>query len=286
MNRKLTLFTLITVVGLILDQVTKWWVRTSPDVNAPGGITVIPGFFSIVHAENPGAAFGMLGNLSENWRIGIFVVFTLIAIYIVADMYRKLPPNEWFLSTTLGLILSGALGNVIDRVYKPFVGVPNHVGGTDTSATVTDFLRFYTEHPGWAAWLDSMFGTAEYPTFNVADISLVVGVGLFIVHYLFIEGRQQPDDGADLPPTEIPVSREQTPASTRLEPAGEGDATAEASSSAAYSAPANVEEPPDAESTTDPEGASTADRDKGADIEESPEDEPTQPTDDGAELPK
>lgn len=258
MNRKLTLFALFTVVGVILDQVTKWWVRTSPDVNAPGGITVIPGFFSIVHAENPGAAFGMLGGLSESWRIGIFVVFTLIAIYIVADMYRKLPADDWFLSTTLGLILSGALGNVIDRVYKPFVGVPNHVGGTDTSATVTDFLRFYTDNPGWATWLESMFGTSEYPTFNVADISLVVGVGLFIVHYLFIEGRQQPDDSADLPPTEVPVSREEAPASTRLESAGDGDAALP--KSVAYTAPTN----PDAD--------------------ESAEDEPTDPTDEGAGL--
>jgi len=189
LNRKLLIFSLVTALGVALDQVTKWWVRTSPDVNAPGGIRVIPHFFSIVHAENPGAAFGMLGDLSESWRVGIFVVFTLIAVAIVVDMYRKLPPTDWFLATTLGLILSGALGNVIDRVYKPLFGVQNHRGELEYGATVTDFLRFYTDDPAWAKRLTDLFGMAEYPAFNVADANLVVGVGLFLVHYLFIEGR-------------------------------------------------------------------------------------------------
>lgn len=180
LNRKLVIFTLVTLVGVIADQASKYWVRTSEAVNAPGGIQVIPGFFSIVHAENPGAAFGMLGNVSQEWRIGIFVLFTLVATAIVVDMFRRLPPTDIFLSTTLGLILSGALGNVIDRVFKPIYGM---------DATVTDFLRLYTSDPDWAEWLRGMFGMAEYPSFNIADANLVVGVGLFLVHYLFIEGR-------------------------------------------------------------------------------------------------
>ena len=177
-------------MGVIADQASKYWVRASEAVNAPGGIEVIPGFFSIVHAENPGAAFGMLGNLSEEWRIGIFVLFTLIATGIVVDMFRRLPPTDIFLSTTLGLILSGALGNVIDRVVKPIYGM---------GATVTDFLRFYTSDPDWSKWLDGMFGMSEYPSFNIADANLVVGVGLFLVHYLFIEGRggEAEDDEED-----------------------------------------------------------------------------------------
>jgi lipoprotein signal peptidase len=201
LNRKLLIFTLFTLFGVVVDQAIKWWVRTSPDVNALGGIKVIPGFFSIVHAENPGAAFGMFGDLSESWRIAMFAVFTLIAVAVIVDMYRKLPANDWFLATTLGLILSGALGNLIDRLYKPFFGVPNHRGQLEYGATVTDFLRFYTDHPDWAAWLESMFGMSEYPSFNVADANLVVGVGMFIIHYLFIEGRGETEaDGEETAP--------------------------------------------------------------------------------------
>lgn len=197
MNRKLLIFSIVALLGLVADQVTKWWVRVSPAVNEPGGIKVIPHFFSIVHAENPGAAFGMLGNLSEGWRVGIFVVFTLIAVGIVADMYRKLPATDWFLATTLGLILSGALGNLVDRVYKPLFGVPNHRGELEYGATVTDFLRFYTDDPEWAAFFIKWFGMAEYPAFNVADANLVVGVGMFLVHYLFVEGREKAQESAD-----------------------------------------------------------------------------------------
>jgi signal peptidase II len=191
LNRKILIFSVVCTVGVALDQATKYWVRTSEAVNSPGGIPVIPHLFSIVHAENPGAAFGMLGNLSQEWRIAVFALFTLIATGIVIDI---------FLSTTLGLILSGALGNVIDRLVKPLYGM---------KATVTDFLRFYTDNPDWSAWLDGMFGMSEYPSFNIADANLVIGVGLFLVHYLFIEGRggeedvdDEEDDEDDQEPTD------------------------------------------------------------------------------------
>lgn len=219
MNRKLLVLSIVTLVGVVLDQATKWWVRVDPAVNAPGGLKIVPGFFSIVHAENPGAAFGMLGNLSQEWRIGIFVIFTLIALGIVWDMYRKLPATDWFLPGTLGLILSGALGNMIDRVYKPFLGVPNHRGELEYDATVTDFLRIYTEHPEWAEWLRSMFGTAEYPSFNVADINLVVGVGFFLIHYLFFEGREVDEEDAEAAPPGLP----DTPSAPASSEAEEGE---------------------------------------------------------------
>lgn len=183
MSRKLAIFSVVAVVGVLLDQVTKFWVRASEAVNSPGGIEVIPHFFSIVHAENPGAALSMFGDLPEVWRMVLFGGFTIVAIVVVWDMYRKLPKGDIFLSSTLGLIISGAIGNVIDRVIKPFMG---------QESTVTDFLRFYTDDPEWIEFLGNRF--SEYPTFNVADINLVVGVILFLIHYLFIESRNSDDE--------------------------------------------------------------------------------------------
>ena len=189
MNRKITIFTIVTVLGVVIDQVTKYWVRAQ-DAATTGRlkIEVIPNLFDIVHAENPGAALGMLGSLSEPWRIAIFVGFTIIAGVIVFDLFRRLPPADVFLSTTLALIFSGAVGNAIDRVFKPMWG---------DKATVTDFLHFYTDNETLVGLLESTFGNmfvsngvAVYPSFNVADINLVVGVGMFLVHYLFIESRQ------------------------------------------------------------------------------------------------
>lgn len=172
---------MVTILGIVADQATKAWIRVDEAVNSPGGIPVIPHFFSIVHAENPGAAFGMLGDLSQGWRLALFIGFALVATYLVWDTYRRLQSNQWFVAGVLGLILSGAYGNIFDRVYRAILGEP---------ATVTDWLRFYTDNPGWVEWLENMVGMAEYPAFNIADANLLVGVVFFLVHYLFFESRR------------------------------------------------------------------------------------------------
>jgi signal peptidase II len=168
-SRKAKLFWGFCIVGVILDQITKYWVYTSLKYNQDE-VTVIPGFLSIVHAQNPGAAMGLLRDYE--YRQYLFLVFTLIAVAVVVDLFRRLPKEDWFMSTTLGLILSGAIGNAIDRVHK---------------GTVTDFIRVYTEQPSLKNWLTQTFGTNEWPSFNVADSALVVGVILFMIHYIFLE---------------------------------------------------------------------------------------------------
>jgi len=85
----------------------------------------------------------------------------------------------WYLAKTdepdrstkvgLALILGGAVGNLVDRV---------------TRGEVVDFLDVYASHPGLASWLESRFGTAHWPTFNVADSAIVVGASLLILDVL------------------------------------------------------------------------------------------------------
>jgi len=162
-------FLAVTLVVVALDQASKWWVYTNLGENGQG-ISVIPGLFDIVHAQNPGAALGFLRDFEH--RQWLFIGFTIIAVGIIGNMQRQLEASLRFLPSVLGLILGGAIGNGIDRVHKQ---------------TVTDFLRFYTDNPTWKARLIDWFGTNEYPSFNVADIALVVGVGLFVVHYLFLD---------------------------------------------------------------------------------------------------
>jgi signal peptidase II len=180
------IFVAVTALGVVADQLSKWWiVRTIP---AEGGraIPIIPGFLDIVHAKNPGAAFGMLGDFE--YRHWIFLVFTIIAGGVIVDMFRKLPPNDAYLSTALGLVLSGAIGNAVDRVRQHYV---------------TDFIRVYTEIPALESWLIDSFGTAEWPSFNIADATLVVGVAMFVVHQLFLEGKKNTDAP---PPKADPVA--------------------------------------------------------------------------------
>jgi len=177
-SRRNVIFALFALIGLLLDQITKWWVVAHIELNV-GEIQVIPGLFSIVHAQNPGAAFGLFGNFA--YRHYLFGLFTLIAGAVILDLFRKLPREEWFMSAALGLIMSGAVGNAIDRVRQAYV---------------TDFLRVYTEVAGPKQWLFDTFGTSEWPTFNVADAALVVGVLMFIVHQLFLEDADEEEETA------------------------------------------------------------------------------------------
>lgn len=181
-NPRNAIFALVTVVGIALDQLTKGWIVANVDLYREE-IPVIPHFLSIVHAQNPGAAMSLLRDFE--YRFVVFGLFTFVALWVVADMFRKLPATDRFMSAVLGLILSGAVGNAIDRVRQQYV---------------TDFIRVYTDHPPLRDWLVGTFGTSEWPTFNVADIALVVGVGLYALHSLFPGKEPHPDDAGNQAP--------------------------------------------------------------------------------------
>jgi signal peptidase II len=197
MTLKTKILVFLTSALVAADQLTKLWtVRelrySGPPLPAPSPfslqgpleglkawghsganpeeITVIPGFLSFIHAQNPGAAMGLA--LGFEYRLPMFYAFTAVAVYVLVKMYRELEANDRFQTVTIALILSGALGNLVDRLHK---------------STVTDFIKVYTEYPPLESWLVATFRTNEWPTFNVADAAIVVGVGLYLVHYLFFE---------------------------------------------------------------------------------------------------
>ncbi len=208
-NRRNVLFLLFSIVGIIADQASKQWIVANVPLQT-GEIKIIPGFLSIVHAQNPGAAFGMLGDFA--YRHWLFLAFTIVAGIVIVDMFRKLPTDDWLMSSALGLIMSGAVGNAIDRMRQQYV---------------TDFIRVYTDHEGLAGWLRSTFGTNEWPSFNVADAALVVGVGLFIIHHLFFEeaeaGEAEPTDlvsGGEVPLDEDDIPTDKEPAVRPVPDAG------------------------------------------------------------------
>jgi signal peptidase II len=185
------IFLAVTLLGTIADQATKAWVVANVELHR-GEVDIIPGFLSIVHERNDGAAFSSF----EGWQ-GLFIIFTIIAVGVLADLQRKLRPEAWSMAATLGLILSGAFGNFIDRVRFGYV---------------TDFIRVYTDNPDWSAWLISKIGTNTYPIFNIADSSILVGVILFLLISTF-------GDETDIDVTEdVPI-----PSSDAPEPEPEPD---------------------------------------------------------------
>jgi len=156
----------IAVASIVLDQITKAWIREAIPFGTRG-TTVIEGLFDIVHVENSGAAFGLLAGY--DWAIWVFVPFTLIAVIVLISLLRECAVTERWMPAALGLIMGGAVGNFIDRLYKQ---------------SVTDFLRLYQDSGGLYDWLVANLGTAEYPSFNVADISICMGVAMFLIHEL------------------------------------------------------------------------------------------------------
>lgn len=120
-------------------------------------IPVIDGFFSLQFVYNPGAAFGMLAN--QKW---LFVVVSLGAVGGILYFMRRPEAKQGVLPLAMGLLLGGAIGNLVDRVRY---------------GKVVDFLLFY-----WREW--------SFPNFNVADIGITVGVGLFILH-LMLNGEKE-----------------------------------------------------------------------------------------------
>ena len=192
------LFFVLVPALVLLDQATKLWIRVGLPLDASGRpltpvgvasrlphrITVIPGFFDIVHVKNRGAAWGLMGG--NDHRMLFFFVVTVAAFALILSYYRKLKPSDRLLAFSLSMIFAGAAGNFIDRM---------------AFSEVTDFLDFYAT--GWAAPIArKIIGSSHWPAFNVADICIVVGVGFFAWHSLFIEGKEGADSGEAPPGSE------------------------------------------------------------------------------------
>ena len=182
--RKYTLFGVITAVIVLLDQLTKIWVRDNIELWR-GKIEVIPGFFDLVYFVNTGAAFGVMQDDPD--AMTKFLVFTVIASIVMLGFLWWLPSEERFATAMMGSIFGGTIGNAIDRALY---------------AGVTDFLRFYTDNGAISDWIYENFHTREWPSFNIADSAIVVGVLAFLFQQLFFVDRGQTE--AELDDDELP----------------------------------------------------------------------------------
>lgn len=158
---------MIALLVVVFDQVTKAIARSALSDGLP--VTVIPGFFDLRLSFNSGAAFGVM----PNWA-PLFIVVALVAVFAIVRL-RGNGPQSNILTVALALVLGGALGNLIDRVFTR-----DHV--------VTDFLSIYITTGG---------GAHSWPTFNIADAAVVVGaILMFFYVYIVERGRIEPADDA------------------------------------------------------------------------------------------
>ncbi|MGM0940188.1 MAG: signal peptidase II [Bacillota bacterium] len=146
---------LIALFIIGLDQLTKWMIVRSMELGEQ--ITVINNFFYITSHRNTGAAWGIL----EGQMVFFYIVTAIVVVGVIYYMQKHAKESKT-LAVSLSLVLGGAIGNFIDRLFRQ---------------EVVDFFNFI------------IFGY-DFPIFNVADSSLVIGVGLIIIAMLIDEAKK------------------------------------------------------------------------------------------------
>jgi signal peptidase II len=136
--------------------------RTEPQRAQRSPVVLIDGFLEFRYAENCGAAFGFMRDMPSLVRKGVFYVAATGAIVLLLGMFVTGRGGALF-AISVPLIVSGAIGNLVDRVRLGYV---------------VDFVRFHI-HDRWA-----------YPTFNVADAWITIGVALILIEG-FVDGRRE-----------------------------------------------------------------------------------------------
>lgn len=154
MNRDKLPFLTISLIVIALDQLSKFWViRKMALYNT---IDIIPGFFRLFHIRNTGAVWGLLDRGNSTITL-VLTILSLAAFAVMLWLFHKTDRACVLDLAALSMIMGGALGNIIDRIRFGYV---------------VDFIELYHK-------------TYHFPTFNIADSSLTVGVTLLIISILF-----------------------------------------------------------------------------------------------------
>lgn len=154
-KKNYTRFVILAVAVVAMDQLVKALIVAT--VPAYQTISVIPGFFNLTHIYNTGGAFGFLSGNTSGYQQLFFLAASFVAAGLILYLYAQTPPDQIFLEIGFSLILGGALGNIADRV---------RIG------KVVDFLDFHVMDLHW-------------PSFNIADSAITLGIFIFIYHLLF-----------------------------------------------------------------------------------------------------
>jgi lipoprotein signal peptidase len=165
-NPSYTFLAIVSIATLVADVASKTWAATHLE-GYPGMVDVWKSHLTLILAKNRGGAWGLLQSTSENVRRPFFLLVSVAAIAFIMTLYRRLTMRQRALKWGLPLVLGGALGNVLDRIRY---------------GHVIDFIDAHMIIKG---------REEHWPTFNVADIAICVGVGLMAVD-MFTSKRARP----------------------------------------------------------------------------------------------
>jgi signal peptidase II len=166
-------FGIVAAITLLLDISSKAWAEislTGRPMHEPS-ILLVKNHLTLTLAYNKGGAWGLLQDSSELVRLPFFLAVSVLAVMFIVSLYGKLAAGQNALKWGLPLVLGGALGNLSDRI---------------TRSSVIDFIDYRAE---WVLGMNKLIAklakgwalTDHWPTFNVADIAICIGVGLMAV---------------------------------------------------------------------------------------------------------
>lgn len=145
----------VALVVIVLDQITKLWIDATMQLHES---IVVFSWFNLTYVRNPGAAFSLFADHSSAFRVPFFIGVSLVAGAAIAFFVKQTPPTQRAVLIACGLVLGGAIGNLIDRVAY---------------GEVIDFA-------------DAHWRGMHWPAFNVADACISVGVGLLLLRGVFV----------------------------------------------------------------------------------------------------
>ncbi|MBM7644289.1 signal peptidase II [Scopulibacillus daqui] len=149
----------LAVIVLMIDQLSKWLIVKNMYIGE--SFQIIPKFLYLTSVRNTGAAWSILQG-----KMAFFFIVTIIVLIVVVYYMQKIGRVRPLLGIALALIIGGTLGNFIDRLFR---------------GEVVDFIHVY-------------IFTYSFPTFNVADSMLVIGVILVFI-YMFLEEKKEKRHG-------------------------------------------------------------------------------------------
>ncbi len=159
-NARFVMWMVVAIVVVVADQLTKWaiveWVPLYDRIP-------LNSFLNITHQKNPGAAWSFLAD-AGGWQRWFFVALSsVVSVVIAVWLWRIRRAGQTVLAAGLALVLGGAIGNLIDRILL---------------GHVTDFIQV-------------LFGSWAFPSFNVADAGISVGAVLLIIDAFFFSGKEE-----------------------------------------------------------------------------------------------
>ena len=166
--RHLVIAALIAAVLIFVDQLSKRIIVATIPYSPYGSEVyyVIPYLFNVTHVRNTGAAFSFGANTS--WAMPVFIVMTFVCLAVIIFALVKWGSRSKLLFASLCVIFAGAAGNLIDRLTNFDEAGRRYV---------VDFIRF-------TFW-------PEFACFNFADICVCVGAVMFLIYFLFFEGKKK-----------------------------------------------------------------------------------------------